>query len=209
MSETTEELVLAAQGGDDLAVQELFLRYVPRLSRIVRARLGPRLRAHVAVDDILQETFLQAILRLRDFESRGEGAFLDWLSTLGCNQVQKAAEHWSREKRDPGREIPVDGRPADSISERVRELSGRISGPVTRALHAEREALFEQALDGLDEAHREVIVLRNLTGLSFAEIAERMGRQSEPAVRELHRRARAKLAVSLRRKGYVDEEARS
>jgi DNA-directed RNA polymerase specialized sigma24 family protein len=41
-----------------------------------------------------------------------------------------------------------------------------------------------------------------LAGLSFGEIAQRMDRASEAAVRELHRRARAKLGVCLRRKGY-------
>lgn len=204
MAANTEELVSAAKHGDDVAVQQLLLRYYPRLERIVRARLGPQLRARVEVEDILQETFLQAILRIEDFEHRGDGAFLDWLAALGTNQVRKAAEHWSREKRAPGREVRVDHDACDSVSRRVRELSGRISGPVTRALRGERDEILEQALDELDESHREVIVLRNLIGLSFAEIAERMGRASEPAVRELHRRARAKLAVSLRRRGYVD-----
>jgi len=201
----TEQLVLGAQGGDDQAVQSLFIRYYPRVERIVRARLGARLRARVDVEDVLQETFLQAVLRLSDFEMRSESAFLDWLATIGLNRIRKLAEHWSKQKRSTDREISLDGYPSDSISGRVRDLTARVTGPLTRAIDDERDTLLEQALDELDPEHREVLILRHFVGLSHAEIAERIDRGSEAAAREYYRRARAKLALKLRGKGGFED----
>ncbi len=195
----TARLVLAAQEGDDVAVQHLFERYYPRVERIVRARLGRHLRARVEVEDILQETFLNAVLRLDEFEMRSESAFLDWLAVLSLRQINRAAEHWGREKRDPRRLVAIDA-PDDAISRRVRELTARVSGPLTKSIRGERRRGLEDALDALEESQREVIVLRHFVGLSFEEIAGRIGRPTEAAAREFYRRARAKLAVILRTK---------
>ncbi len=197
----TAQLVLSAQDGDDLAIDELLLRYYPRLERIVRARVGPALRARVEIDDILQETFLQAVLRLSDFEMRSDSAFLDWLATIGTNQVLKAAEHHGRERRSASREEPLLVDMGDAVSARVRELTGRVSGPLTRALYRERDELLLAALDQLSGDHREVLVLRHLVGMPFEEITARLDRPTDAATRELYRRSRAQLAIALRRNG--------
>lgn len=205
MLATTRQLVSSAQGGDDEAVQQLFARYYPRLERIVRARLGPRLRARLEVEDVLQEAFLQAVLRLEEFEMRSESAFLDWLATIALNRIRKAAQRWSTEKRDDARLTSIDAQADDGVARRVRDLTARVTGPVTRAVRGERDAALEEALDELSEEHREVIVLRHMVGLSHAEIADRIGRPSESAAREFYRRARAKLAIALRGKGLAEE----
>ena len=75
--------------------------------------------------------------------------------------------------------------PADAVSERVQELTARVSGPLTRAIRSEQDAMLEETLDELDEAHREVLLLRNFAGLAWAEVAERLGRESEAAAARL------------------------
>jgi len=203
----TERLIWEAQEGDDFALQDLYTRYYPRVARIVRMRLGPRLRVVVEVDDIIQETFLRAVLQLQDFSVQSEAGFLDWLATIALNQIRAAAKHWSREKRSPDREERHSIHPRDSLSERVLQISARVTGPLTGAARSEREQILEAALDELDEVHREVIILRSLVGASFEEIAARLGRPSEAAARELFRRARARLAVKLRGRGLGQEDA--
>jgi len=61
------DLVLRAQQGDTDALNRLFERYYGRVQRIVRLRLGSRLREKVESGDILQETFIAAVRSLEDF----------------------------------------------------------------------------------------------------------------------------------------------
>jgi RNA polymerase sigma-70 factor (ECF subfamily) len=69
-------------------------------------------------------------------------------------------------------------------------------GPRTAVLSNERAALLRAALDRLSPDYREVVVLRNWQRLSFAQIAERMGRSPE-AVRKLWARAIERLQCEL------------
>ena len=198
----TRQLIQNAQDGDDGAVEELYSRYYPRVRKVVRAKLGANLRQRLEVDDVLQEVFLQSLLRLQSFEMRSDSAFIDWLATIALNQIRKMAEHWGRQKRSAREEVSLDYDADDAVSKRVRDITSRVTGPMTRAIHQEDDRLLEEALDSLDEEHRDVLVLRHFVGLSHQAIAERMGKPTEGAAREFYRRARARLAMELRRRGF-------
>lgn len=201
----TETLVREAQRGDRRALETLFDRCYPRVARIVSARVGPKLRQMVGVDDLVQEVFLQALLRLERFEPRSDAGFLDWLATIAANQVRKAAVHWSRDKRDPGRLAAAAGHPDDGVTRAVREFTARTTSPLSRAARRESHDALLAALDLLDDAQREAIVLRHFAGMEFEEIAVRLGRPGPAAAREHYRRSRARLAVTLRRLGAAPE----
>ena len=84
---------------------------------------------------------------------------------------------------------------------------GEATGPIDKAGQSERERAIEECLEQLAEPHRMVIVLRDYDGLEWNEIAARMGKDTDSAVRELHRRALLELAKLLRRRGLGPEQA--
>jgi RNA polymerase sigma-70 factor (ECF subfamily) len=176
-------------------------RVYPRVERLVRARLGAKLRRQVEVEDVVQETFLQTLLRIEKFERRDDATFADWLATIALNQIRAQAVHWSREKRAPDRVEPRGERGDDAVSRRIREISAHSTGPLSRMLRRERDESLYAALDELSEEQRESIALRHFAGMAFAEIAAKLGKPTEAAAREHYRRSRARLAIVLRRIG--------
>ncbi len=194
----TGDLVQAAQGGDEAAFEQIFLRFHLRLAKIIQMQLGRKLRSVEAVEDILQETFAMMWRDLGQYQPRSDAHFLDWLSTIAMNCIRSAAEFWSRKKRDPSRVRSIDSGPDEDIARKLRELTSQISGPMTRAMRQDDAALLMEAIDALPEQYRDAIRLRDYIGFDFAEIAERLDCPSEGAAREIHRRARAKLAIAFR-----------
>jgi RNA polymerase sigma-70 factor (subfamily 1) len=197
MSPETESLVRRAQGGDGQAFGQLHARYLPRLERIVRARLGAVLRKRMDAEDILQDVFIDVLQGLGRFEARTDAGLIDWLATLVVNRIRKRAEHWNAQRRSPDQERGLWGASGSA----PLLLVAQNSGPVTRAVRNERTDQLEGALDELEEPAREVLILHHMVGMTFEEIAECQGRPSPAAAREFYRRSRAKLALVLRRRG--------
>src|SRR6266850_3254063 len=103
------DLVLRAQHGDSAALNRLCERYYDRVRRIVRLRLGPRLRERVDSGDILQETFIAAVRSLESFEMREEASLINWLSRLAERQIIAAADFHGAKKRDQRRNQSIEG----------------------------------------------------------------------------------------------------
>ena len=80
----TLELVRASQGGDDDALNRLFERYYPRVRKVIRLRMGPKLREKLESVDILQEVFRTAFEGFERFEMRDEASFINWLSKIAA-----------------------------------------------------------------------------------------------------------------------------
>jgi len=202
----TWELVQRAQGGDNDALNRLFQRYYERVRRSVRARIGSRLRLRLDSEDILQPTFAKAFENFDRFEMRHEGSFLHWLAEYAKRQIHDAADRENAIKRVPLdhlRSIDDDG--GDESRPRM-EVPGRTTGPIDRVVRSEREIAVEECLDQMAEHHRMVIVLRDYDGLEWNEVAEKMHKNTDSAVRELHRRAMLELAKLLRRRGMGPEK---
>ena len=187
----TTMLVRSAQGGDRQALDSLFARYLPRVRRIVAARMGRSLREMTAEDDIVQESLLDAFRAITAHGLTSEGAFRHWLARCVENNVR-------------------DGRRRADVVGRVRLLEpreGATDGPVAMAAagptpseHAaahELDPRLERALLALRDEHREVVVLRLLCEMSFAEIATTMGHPNEATARSWFARAMRKLRAGL------------
>jgi RNA polymerase sigma-70 factor, ECF subfamily len=93
-----------------------------------------------------------------------------------------------RQRRDLARETAL-GAEAEAVPAPVRSA-------LSQVIWSEQSARLEAALEALPEPHREVIVLRKLEELSFAQIGERLGR-SEDACRMLFARAMAALTLRM------------
>lgn len=170
------EIVSRARAGDQDAFRRLFEKYQRRLSLFIHYRLGERLRDSLEVDDVIQETFLEAARDLPRFEYRAPDSFFRWLASIARHAVEDAARRESRRKRDGGRRVvPEDVTLADSLT------------PSRILFQSERVRTLMRKLDELPPQYRDVIVLAKLEGLAPSEIAERLGKPKDAIALLLHR----------------------
>ena len=191
-----EALLGLAKRGSRAALGTLLVRHRRQLGLLVKLRVGRRLREKLDVDDLLQEVSLEAHREIGRFQGGTEREFLGWLRRVLATTVSNQVRHYlGTRRRDPRRERPLAPGPGGS-SAGDRNLIAPQSSPSQRASRRERAAILAEALAGLPGPYREVIVLRQIEGLGFAEVARRMGR-SEDSVRNLWVRALARLRPEL------------
>lgn len=196
------ELVKQAQEGKAEALNRLFERYYERVRRIVRLRIGTLLRSRLDSADILQETFIQAIRSFDRFEMRDEASLINWLSKIAEHQIIAQADRFGAKKRDIRRERPMPAADGDdSTSGTPYEPPDSSSGPLDKLRRKELQEIVEEAIGELPEEYRELIILRNYAGASWALVAEQTGRPSEAAARMMHARAMIDLGRLVRDRG--------
>jgi RNA polymerase sigma-70 factor (ECF subfamily) len=144
----------------------------------------------------VQQTFLQACANFAQFRGGSEQEWMAWLRRILINTLAQTVEKQVKaRKRDARREV--------SLDQLVRNLEGSSaafeaalvsphSSPSAREERRELAARVADELARLPADYREVIVLRNLEGLPFEEVARRMGRKPG-AVRVLWLRALDRL----------------
>ena len=176
---TDSQLVVAAQQGSDMAFEALFRRYRDRITAYVRSIVMDHGRA----EDIVQDVFMSALRSLRSTER--EVLFKPWVYEIAKNAC---IDHIRRARR--GSEVSIDSEDFSPADE------GRMSIGVasTDAAFSAREDLdtLRMAFDDLPDAQREVLVSRELEGLSYDKISTRTG-LSRSAVESMLFRARRTL----------------
>ena len=157
-----EQLVALAQAGSSEAFASLFRRYRPAIARYAGRLLGDDARA----EDIVQEVFLSALRSIGSLD-RPSG-FKPWLYRIAHNTC---VDHMRRTYR--GDEVSMDANPLPA-SEEIRLFR---RAPSTHAAVTQREDFknLREAFGGLPPSQSEVLVMRELEGLSYDEIAARMG----------------------------------
>jgi RNA polymerase sigma-70 factor (ECF subfamily) len=156
--------------------------------------MGKALRERESCSDIAQSVCREALRDLPTFEYRGAASFRSWLYTTALNKIRQRGRFYLAEMRTPEREVS-EGELA-SLADRYAS----ICTPSQDAVARETAESIEAAFDELPEAHREVIALARVAGLTTAEIAQEMGR-TEKAVRNLLSRALVRLSMVLHREG--------
>jgi RNA polymerase sigma factor (sigma-70 family) len=171
-------LVAAVRAGDDHAFEQLYHRYRRRIGAYIYGMVHDHGRA----EDITQDVFMSALRRMRATES--PIAFKPWVYEIAKNACIDA---FRRSKRAD--EISYD---ADDGSERLHLVS---KGPTPEAAVATRMSLdhLRGAFGGLSQAHHQILVMRELDGLSYRQIGERLG-MSRPSVESTLFRARRRLS---------------
>jgi RNA polymerase sigma-70 factor (ECF subfamily) len=202
------DLVRSAQNGDSGALNLLFERYYERVRRVVRMRLGHKLRQEMDSGDILQETFLAAAKAFDKYEVREEAALINWLAKLAENQIIRAADYHGAQKRNQDRRMHIQslsgsGNMSDTQS---YQLPGDVPKPDDQVAGIEEEELLERCVSELDDEYRELIILREYAGASWEEIARETGRPSSDAARMMHGKAMLELSKLLKEKGVQNED---
>lgn len=181
-------LIDACRRGQTEAFGMLVRRYQDRLYPTVLRLTGSSEDAH----DLLQETFLRAYQKLGLFQ--GESGFYTWVYRIAVNLALS-----SRRRRKTVRPS-VDSSSHDSFDPPDDPSQTDPSLPLERA---ERDARIQSALSALAADHRAVVVLKDLDGLRYEEIAEMLGIPVGTVRSRLHR-ARNELRLLLH--GILEEE---
>jgi RNA polymerase sigma factor (sigma-70 family) len=157
-----EQLVGLAQAGSSEAFASLFRRYRPAIARYAGRLLGSDARA----EDVVQEVFLSALRRIGSLDR--PAGFKPWLYRIAHNTC---VDHMRRTHRVDEVSIDANLLPA---SEEIR-LYRR--APSTHATVTQKEDFknLREAFGGLPPSQSEVLVMRELEGLSYDQIAARMG----------------------------------
>jgi RNA polymerase sigma-70 factor (ECF subfamily) len=176
-----EELVRRAQSNDDRAFGELVGRYETKVYS-----LGMKmLRNPEDAEDVLQDTFLRAYRGLKSFQ--GNSTFSTWIYRITANSAlmrlrKKQLPTVSIEDADE-REAPIN-------------IADWAPGPVEQLLNRETREAMEDAIGALPAEFRQVFVLRDVEGMSNAEVAEVLD-LSVAAVKSRLHRARLKVRNRL------------
>ena len=158
---TEQELVLRAKQGDDEAFAQLMRDNEKRIYNLTLRMTGNPEDAM----DLAQDTFLNAWKGLKFF--KGDSAFSTWLYRLASNAC---IDFLRRQKRRQDISVPLgtdseeDGRLPDVPDDRFR--------PDTRLEQQELRRAVEEGLQQLSDEHRQVLVMREVNGLSYQEIAD-------------------------------------
>lgn len=180
-SRPEQGLLERARGGEREAFAELVRRHQDRVFGFCLSMLPDRAEAEEAA----QDAFIKAFEALRDF--RGDSAFSTWILSIASNHCLDRLR-----RRGRRRESSLDGL---SQEDRDRLESWLVQADPEASLEA--SDLVGRALGQLPEEYRAVLVLREMQGLSYREIALVLG-SSLDSVKARLRRARAELERGLR-----------
>jgi RNA polymerase sigma-70 factor, ECF subfamily len=179
--ESTYSLVLRARGGDRAALDELCVRYTPRLRRWAHGRLPSWSRQMIDTEDLVQETLTRVTARIDKFEPRHEGAFQGYVRQALHRRIVDEVNR-------------ATGKVAESVG------SARPSpdpSPLEQAIGTELLERYEAALLRVKPEDRDAIIARVEMDLTWAEVAEALDKNSSESAQMTVKRALVRLAREM------------
>ena len=186
--------VRAAVGGDVDAMTALLQESAPEVERSLS--IGREWQSVLETADVMQVTYLEAFLRIGQFDLARAEPFAAWLRRIAENNLKDAIRGLQAQKRPQPAARMVLPTGADSQDMLLAELGVTTTTPSRHATRQERSTRLNAALEALPEDYGKVVRLYDLEGLPIAEVAERMGR-SAGAVHMLRARAHDRLRPLL------------
>ena len=162
------QLAILAQQGDREAFLTLYNRYLNKVYNRVKSRIPVS-----DVEDVVQEIFIGAIRSLKGFEHRSQ--FNTWLYTIVNRQI---ADYYRKRQRTIN----------DDQTVTLEDIENSVPSSQNTRDNMDEQMAIKRALSSLPEHYQEIILLRLVDQLPFADIAAQRG-QSLEAVKSLFRRA--------------------
>jgi RNA polymerase sigma-70 factor, ECF subfamily len=178
-----QKLVRLAQAGDYRAFDALVCKYRARIMRLALRYA----RNEADAEDLVQDTFLKAYRALLSF--RGDASFYSWLHRIAINAAKTAFSVHARDAHV----VSIEGTPGEQIED--------LNTPESLAVTDEIIAAISAAIGELCEEQRRAIVLREIDGLSYRQVA---GAMSCPVGTVRSRVFRAREAIHLRVRDSFD-----
>ena len=180
------ELVARVQAGDKQAFDLLVLKYQRKIMRL----LSRMIRDQAEVEDVAQEAFIKAYRALPQF--RGDSAFYTWLYRIAINTARNWLSSNSRRPSTPSSYENEDGETFDEMDNLTDNTT-----PESELASRQISQTVNKAIEDLPEDLRTAIVLREIEGMSYEDIAQSMNCPIG-TVRSRIFRAREAIATKLR-----------
>ena len=162
---TTEALFIERlRQGDATA----FERLVQERSGEIYGLLYRLTESREEAKDLTQETFLRAFQNITSF--RGESDLRTWIYRIAINQARNRWRWWRRRRRDATFSLDSTDDPG-GLSLLARLKSDKARDPEQDTLAHEREVVLKNALSALRRVYREAVILRDIEGFAYEEIA--------------------------------------
>jgi len=204
----TRSLLEHAIDGDGSALDELFARHRPRLLRMAKFRLDPRLLGRIDPADVVQEVHLEAFRRFEVYLADAEPMpFFLWLRFLtGQKVLELHRRNFGAQRRDVRQEVRFARVPRPGVSTYAiaDQLVARGPGPSEVVRVEEEHHRLREALDAMAPVDREVLTLRHFEQLSNAETAAELG-MAASATSKRYLRGLRKLETLLRAPTATDD----
>jgi RNA polymerase sigma-70 factor (ECF subfamily) len=195
----TTELLVGAKAGDADAVNRLLERHRQAVHRMVQLRLDQKIQRRIDVSDVVQDVFIEASRRLKDYLQNPSMPFHLWLRHIARDRIVDAhRRHRVSAKRSVDNERPlvVPAAGDRSTLELAMQLRDPQRTPASAAVQHEMARHVENALSQLDDQDCEIILMRHYEHLSNQEAAIALG-LSEPAASMRYLRAIRRLRALL------------
>ena len=195
-SPSDADVIARARKGDHEAFRVLVERYQERAYRLALRVL----RDEEAARDVVQEGFLKVYRSLDRFE--GRSSFYTWLYRVVMNlcldpkRRDRSGRHAEWDETAP---MEIDPGGADAVAEPARERAS----PAGQLERSELRSVVADAIEKLPDDARQTLVLREIEGLSYAEIAECLGVPKGTVMSRLHN-ARRRVKEILLASGRID-----
>jgi len=161
------ELVRRFQSGEKISFDQLVLRHKDRIFNLCYRILGD----YDEANDCAQETFINAFKSLKKF--RFESAFSTWLYRIAVNNCKNRLR--SVEKKYQGKMLSLNTGPNPGEKNSTFEIRDESPLPDNGLEKKERSVWIQTAVNSLPPEQKMVVILRDMEGLSYEEIAETTG----------------------------------
>ena len=159
------ELVQWSRKGEMAAYDELVRRYQER----IYATIYHMTSNHEDANDLAQETFVKAFQALKSF--KGDSSFYTWIYRIAINQARNRWRWWRRRRREATVSIDAPEIGGGRLGLVATLKSHTVRDPEQDTLLSERERALKKALSSLKRVYREAVVLRDIEGFAYEEIA--------------------------------------
>lgn len=194
----SEDLLLNALDGDQNALGTLLEKCRPYLGILAKSQLDTRVQGKSSFEDLIQDAFLEAHRDFGNFRGTSIREFLGWLRAILSNRILKLYRHYLGTK---SRDVRLERNVEQDLDRSSKRLSVALlaaeDSPSQIAVQNENAVLVAQAIDELPSIQREIVLLRQIQGLEFRDIASRLD-ESVGAVRSLWARALVKMRSRLK-----------
>lgn len=196
ISHQERQLVRRLRRGDERAFQELVETYQDRVFSLVYRMLGNRHEA----EDIAQEVFISVHRAIARY--RGDAKLYTWIYRIALNTCKNRIKYLKGRHFD--RRVEMDetreAHSPDAHEGPTIALQSQVPGPEAMAMGNRLQRAISRELNNLDPDHRQLIVLRDIQGLSYDDIQRITGLQEGTVKSRLHR---ARVALKARLKGEL------
>ncbi len=196
----THQLLDRVRDGDSDAVNHLIDRHRQAVRRLVQMRMDQAIAQRVDASDVVQDVMFEASRRLSDYINNPVMPFHLWLRQLAKDRIiDMHRRHRAARRRSVDREQPVAslGNDDQSTADLARLLRDAELTPAAASVRREMVEQFLGAVNQLEDADREIIMMRHFEHLTNAEAAQALD-LSAPAASMRHLRAIRKLQDILK-----------